>query len=296
MFIKARCVLIVAIDLPTSLIQRAQSTTDHLKIKPIPFALLTTYMEMLSQATPVQITVFELKIPSSIRSRSSIIFWSVYYLVEKSKRMDSTLVYAVVFGCLILCEIADKAVDLVVTIRYKDGRIFNHPQDSVYYALITFLVSGFLITSSRIILYLKRIKLWPGDDDDENIATIDLWISLSKALFEAFPQTTTVQFYFGNCAQTGNAKTLVQAFPQTTIALFYFGNCAQAGNIETLVEAFDVFSIIPFVTLVCHSFYYCCGTEEPNGLTLLIAALAVIVSVIGFVFACISISDFNEHC
>lgn len=184
--------------------------------------------------------------------------------------MDSTLVYAVMFGCLILCEIADKAVDLVVTIRYKDGRIFNHPQDSVYYALITFLVSGFLITSSRIILYLKRIKLWPGDDDDENIATIDLWISLSKALFEAFPQTT--------------------------IALFYFGNCAQAGNIETLVEAFDVFSIIPFVTLVCHSFYYCCGTEEPNGLTLLIAALAVIVSVIGFVFACISISDFNERC
>ena len=33
--------------------------------------------------------------------------------------MDSTLVYAVVFGSLILCEIADKAVDLVVTVTPK---------------------------------------------------------------------------------------------------------------------------------------------------------------------------------
>ena len=213
MFIKARCVLIVAIDLPTSLIQRAQSTTDHLKIKPIPFALLTTYMEMLSQATPVQITVSELKIPSSIRSRSSLIFWSVYYLVDKSNRMDSTLVYAVAYGCWIFYEIADKAVDLVVTMRYKEGRISNNPQDSVYYALVTFLATGFLITSLRIILYLKTIKLSLEDDDDhdETRAAISFWISLSKALFEAFPQTTTVQFYFGNCAQTGNAKTLVQA-------------------------------------------------------------------------------------
>ena len=184
--------------------------------------------------------------------------------------MDSTLVYAVVFGSLILCEIADKAVDSVITVRYKDGKISYHPQDSVYYALITFVVTGFLITSARIIQYLRRIKLWPGDDDDETHATTDLWISLSKALFEAFPQTT--------------------------IALFYFGNCAQAGNIETLVQAFDVFSIIPFVTLICHSVYYCCGAEEPNGLTALIAVLAVIVSVIGFVFACISISDFKERC
>ena len=127
--------------------------------------------------------------------------------------MDSTLVYAVAYGCWIFYEIADKAVDLVVTMRYKEGRISNNPQDSVYYALVTFLATGFLITSLRIILYLKTIKLSLEDDDDhdETRAAISFWISLSKALFEAFPQTTTVQFYFGNCAQTGNAKTLVQA-------------------------------------------------------------------------------------
>jgi len=192
--------------------------------------------------------------------------------------MDSTLVYAVAYGCLILCEIADKAVDLVIAIRYKEGRISNNAQDSVYYALVTFLVTGFLITSLRIILYIRRIKLSPGDDDDdddeddedETGAAISLWINLSKALFEAFPQTT--------------------------IAQFYFGNCAQAGNIKALVQAFDVFSIFPFVMFVCHSIYYYCANEETNGITVMIMVIAFIFSVVGFVFACISINDFNERC
>ena len=114
----------------------------------------------------------------------------------------------------------------------KEGRISNNPQDSVYYALVTFLATGFLISSLRIILYLRTIKLSLEDDDDhdEIRAAISLWISLSKALFEAFPQTTIAQFYFGNCAQTGNVKTLVQAF--------------------------DVFSIFTLVMFFCHSIYY----------------------------------------
>lgn len=186
--------------------------------------------------------------------------------------MDSTLVYAVAYGCLILCEIADKAVDLVITIRYKEGRTSNNPQDSVYYALVTFLATGFLITSLRIILYLRRIKLSPEDDDDQDETrdAINLWTSFSKALFEAFPQTTIAQFYFGNCAQTGNIKTLVQAF--------------------------DVFSIFPFIMFVCHSIYYYCAYEETNGITVVIMIIAFIFSVVGFVFACISINDFNDRC
>ena len=135
--------------------------------------------------------------------------------------MDSTLVYAVAYGCWISYEIADKAVDLVITIRYNEGRISNNPQDRVYYSLITFLVTGFIITSLRIILYLRRIRLSLEDDDDEDetSAAINFWISLSKALFEAFPQTTIAQFYFGNCAQTGGMKTLVQAFDVFSIFL-----------------------------------------------------------------------------
>ena len=179
--------------------------------------------------------------------------------------MDSTLAYAVAYGCLILCEIADKAVDLVITMRYKEGRISNNAQDSVNYALVTFLATGFLITSLRVILYIRRIKLSPEDDDDqdETHAAINLWINLSKALFEVFPQTTIAQFYFGNCAKTDNKKTLVQ-----------------------------VFSIFPFVMSVCYSFYYYCT----NGITVMVMVIAFIFSVVGFVFACISIKDFNERC
>lgn len=105
--------------------------------------------------------------------------------------MDPTL-YAVVYGCLVLYEIADKAVDLVITIRYDEGRISSNPQDSVYYALVTFLTTGFLITSLRVILYIRTIKLPSGDDDDQEATrdAINLWISLSKSLFEAFPQMT----------------------------------------------------------------------------------------------------------
>ena len=187
--------------------------------------------------------------------------------------MDSTLVYAVAYGCWIFYEIADKAVDLVVAMRYKEGRMSNNPQDSVYYALVTFLATGFLITSLRIILYLRTIKLSLEDDDDhdEIRAAISIWISLSKAaLFEAFPQTTIAQFYIGNCAQTGNVKTLVQAF--------------------------DVYSIFPFVMFFCHSIYYYCAYEETNGLTVVIMVITFIFPLVGFVFACISINDFNERC
>ena len=186
--------------------------------------------------------------------------------------MDSTLAYAVAYDCWISYEIADKAVDLVITIRYKEGRIPNNSQDSVYYALITFLVTGFLITSLRIILYLRRIRLSLEDDadQDETRAAINLWISLSKALSEAFPQTTIAQFYFGNCAQTGGMKTLVQPF--------------------------DVFSIFPFVMFACHSIYYYCANEETNRLTVVIMVTTFIFSLVGFVFACISIDEFNERC
>ena len=215
--------------------------------------------------------VFEIQILPSRSSRNSLVLWSVYYLEETLNRMDPTL-YAVVYGCLILYEIADKAVDLVITIRYDEGRISSNPQDSGYYALVTFLVTGFLITSLRVTLYIRTIKLSSGDDDDqeETRDAINLWISLSKSLFEAFPQTTIAQFYFGNCAQTGNIKTLVQAF--------------------------DVFSMFPFIMFVCHSVYYYCAQDETNRLTAVIMVVAFILSLLGFVFACISIIDFNERC
>ena len=75
--------------------------------------------------------VFEIQILPSRSSRNSLVLWSVYYLEETLNRMDPTL-YAVVYGCLILYEIADKAVDVVITIRYDEGRISSNPQDSVF--------------------------------------------------------------------------------------------------------------------------------------------------------------------
>ena len=121
-------------------------------------------------------------------------------------------------------------------------------------------------------MYIWRIRLSPGDDDDqeETHDAINLGINLSKALFEAFPQTAIARFYFGSYAKTDNIKTLVQAF--------------------------DVFSMFPFIMFVCYSVYYCCAHEETNRLTVVIMVITVVFSVVGFVFASISITEFNELC
>lgn len=180
-----------------------------------------------------------------------------------------------VHGCLILYEIADKLVDLFVANNYQDGNISNDPQDSVHKALMAFFVIGLHVTIPRVMLYLWRIHLYRTGDDskDKTHTAINLWMSL--------------------------AKVWLEAFPQSTIAKFFFGNCALKDNIKTLVQAFDVFSIFPFIMFVCYTFYHYCAQEEGptcNGATTFILAITFILSIVGTIFAGISINDFNDRC
>ena len=178
------------------------------------------------------------------------------------------------YGCLIAYEIADKLVDFVITSEYEEGNISDNPKDSVHDALNAFFHIGLLITTIRTILYAWIIQLYGRNGDDSHgkkYDAINLWMSLAKALFEAFPQATIAKFFFGDCAATDSMKTLVQAF--------------------------GVFSIFPFIMFVWHLFYYYCKHDEgPSQVTVFIMFITFIFSVVGFIFACLSINAFNERC
>jgi len=178
-----------------------------------------------------------------------------------------------VHGCLILYEIADKLVDLFIANNYEDENITNDPKDSVHTALMVFFVIGLNVTIPRVGLYLWRIHLYRTGDDSKNEihAAINLWMSL--------------------------AKVWLEAFPQSAIAKFYFGNCALEDNIKALVQAFDVFSIFPFIMFVCYTYYYCRTLEEgSNRATTLVLLITLILSIVGIIFAGISINNFNDRC
>ncbi|KAJ7390386.1 hypothetical protein OS493_025639 [Desmophyllum pertusum] len=189
--------------------------------------------------------------------------------------MESSNICPLFHGCLIAYEIADKLVDFAITSEYEEGNISDDPKDSVYDALFAFFVIGLHITIIRTILYIWRIQLYRTGDDsrDKTHDAINLWMSLAKTVFEAFPQATIAEFFFGDCAATNSMKTLVQAF--------------------------GVFSIFPFIMFVCYLFYYycCCEQDEaPNLITVIIMFITFIFSVVGFIFTCLSINAFNERC
>ncbi|XP_078358692.1 uncharacterized protein LOC144643353 [Oculina patagonica] len=178
-----------------------------------------------------------------------------------------------VHGCLIFYEVADKLVDFFVVGEYGNGRVTNDPKDSVDDALMAFFVIGLHVTILRVGLYLWRIQLYRTGDDsrDETHNAINLWMS--------------------------SAKVLLEAFPQSTIAKFYFGTCAPTGSNDSLVKAFDAFSIIAFILFLCYFVYcYCLQSEGANRATTVIMVITFLFSVVGMIFAGISLNDFTEHC
>ena len=189
--------------------------------------------------------------------------------------MDSTdtNLVVLVYGCLIIYEIADKYVDINIMGEYQDGNLSNYPEESVDDALGAFVFIGGCITSLRIVLYIWRIVLLRTGDtsQDELHDRLNLRMSVAKALFEAFPQST--------------------------IAKFCFSNCVTENNMKALVQVFDVLSIFPFIMFVFFLlYYYCRHGEELDRVTVIIMVTTFIFSVLGFIFACSSIDDFNEQC
>ena len=175
--------------------------------------------------------------------------------------------------CLIVYEGIDKLVDMIVVSSYKGGNISDDPQDSVTIALFVFFIIGLLLTIQRMGMYCWRIFLYRADNNslDESRRPTNLWFSF--------------------------AKVWLEAFPQSTIAKFYFGNCAFKENTKTLVRAFDFFSLSPFIMFMYFTFHYYCTHEEGHYLiTTLVLAVTFILSIVGIIFAGISMTDFNNSC
>ena len=176
-------------------------------------------------------------------------------------------------GCLIVYEIADKLVDLLVVNDYKDGNISDDPQDSVTKALIAILVIGVLLSIQRVFVYLLRMHHYRTNDNtlDETRIPTNLWFSF--------------------------AKVWLEAFPQATIAAFHFGNCASKESATNVVNLFGVFSMSPFIMFVCFTFHYYCTHEGGHyRITTLVLAATFILSIIGVIFAGISMDAFSNPC
>lgn len=179
---------------------------------------------------------------------------------------------ALVYGCLIIYEIAERYVDFVIGDKYT--HLFNNPNLDDYKTLRVTWGIGMYIAAIRIIVCTCCRKDCSEDDrcDEKRLHAVMLWTCVAKVLFEEFPQSTMTKFCFSNCVTTESMKTLVQAY--------------------------DVFSIIAFVVFVCYlAYYYCKYNEEPTKTTvIIIMVITFILSLVGFIFACLSINEFNEFC
>ena len=176
---------------------------------------------------------------------------------------------------LVAYEIADKLVDLFTANNYKDGNITNNPKESVYIALMVIFSLALPVTVLRVVLYLHRMHLYRSGDDsnDKMHHAINMLMSWTKMLFEAFPQAT--------------------------IALFYFGDCAPTNSTKTAVQAFNTFSIFPFIMFICYAvFYFYAHVEMADRLITYSTALLTqfLICLTGCIFAGISINNFNEPC
>lgn len=178
-----------------------------------------------------------------------------------------------IHGLMILYEGIDKIVDISVVTSYGDGNISDDPKDSVHKALIGFFVMGLLPSGLLVLLNLWKIFLYRADDNslDESRIPTNLWMSF--------------------------AKVWLEAFPQSTIAIFYFGKCASNENIVSLVQVFDFFSMVPFIMFACFTIHYYCTHEEGHyRVTTFVLATTFLLSIVGIIFAGISMTNFNESC
>lgn len=177
---------------------------------------------------------------------------------------------------LISIELVDKVVDAVMLKKYSEGKVSNNPQDSVYYALVAFFITGLLISFARITLSILAIKKHCSSREDRINEAIRFWSSLAKVWLEALPQAIFGRFFFGECAVTDDLKQWGQAF--------------------------GLFSLLPFIQFLFHLIYYWCPyckyqhDEKPNPLTLLAVSSTLKASLLGIFCAVKTIIAFTERC
>lgn len=179
---------------------------------------------------------------------------------------------------MIVYEVLDKIVDIATAVEYFKGRLFYETKESVYEALLAFVIIGGIISILRISLYVWRIVLNYRDDEDERhekrYDDLDIGIHIAKVVLEAFPQSVIAKFYFVHCP------------------IKKYG-----WDIKILDPAFDSFCGAPFfffwISLCC----YCCKHSLRNKVCVPVTLIITFaISVAGFVFAVLSIAEFANRC
>lgn len=193
---------------------------------------------------------------------------------------------------MIIYEILDKFVDIATAVEYHKGNLFLKPKDSVYRALLAFTIIGGFISVFRISLYVWRIYLNCSSEKsyDKRYADLDMGMQSIKVALEAFPQSVIAKFHFVHCP----------------IKKYGWG---------FLDPAFDSFCGFPFIIfLLSFCCCYCCKhgpyiecckeSEERKGKWSknfcigynVLFFIAFFLSVIGLVFAGLSVSEFLKRC
>lgn len=201
---------------------------------------------------------------------------------------------------MILFEILDKYVDIAAAVEYHKGRLFYNPNESVYRALLAFTIIG------GIISFIIRIPLY--------VWRIYLNCTGNKSYDKCYDD-----FSLG----TQSIKVILEVFPQSVIAKFYFVHCPikkYGWGIWLLDPAFDGFCGAPFIVFLCYLCFYgckhilrikCCDGRDENEeslknvfircTTLLCSCfvsvlfITVALSVVGLVFASLSLSEFSKR-
>ena len=206
---------------------------------------------------------------------------------------------------MFLFEALDKYVDIATAVEYHKGKLFYKPKESVYTALLVFTIFGCIISAAKIFLCCCRIYV------------------------NCTGNKSYDKRYDGFNLGTQSIKVMLEAFPQSVIAKFYFVHCPikkYGWGVWILDPVFDSFCGVPFIVFLGYLCDYGCKhvlgikcCEKTNtyqnigrrewlkniwtcfttlfcsrfGSVLLIT---VAMSVMGLVFASLSLSEFSERC
>ena len=175
----------------------------------------------------------------------------------------------------------------------------------MYKALLGFTIIGCIISGTKIYLCVWRIylKCTGNESCDKRYDDFSLGTHSIKVILEAFPQSVIAKFSFVHCP----------------IKKYGWG-------VRFLDPAFDSFCGAPFIFFLCYLCYYgykhmlrikCCDERDENEygrlgewlknvctccITLFcsrcgsVLFITVALSVVGLVFASLSISEFSKRC
>ena len=199
-------------------------------------------------------------------------------------------------------DIRDKYVDIATAVEYHKGNLFHKPKESVYRALLAFTVIGGIISVVRIFLYVWRAYLnctgSKGYDkcyDDFNLGTQSI-----KVVLEAFPQSAIAKFGFLHCpikkygwgvwfldpAFDGFCGALFIYFICVIMSVLRIKCCGEGDEYQNLGRR--EWSEKDNVWTYCKTLFCSCFGS--------VLFIAVPLSVVGLIFASLSLSEFSKHC